>query len=162
MGASGFGHEFDEGVSFESFEDVVFGVGGFSGFGTGGIFFSDSGVSAEGYFDDVGVEFEVAVDEGEVDFAGEAVFELFGDAPVCGVGFGDDEDAGGVSVESVDNAGSEGGADVGEGLAVVDEAVDEGAAAVAACGVDDEVGLFVDGEEVFVFVDDVEGYGFTG
>ena len=110
MGASCFGHEFDEGVAPEASEDLVGGVGGLTGIGASGVFFADAGVSAQGHFDDVGVEFEVAVDEGKVDLLGEAVFELLGDAPVRGVGFGDDEDAGGVAVESVDDAGSEGGA----------------------------------------------------
>jgi len=40
-------------------------------------------------------------------------------------------------------------------LAVVDQAVHQGAGPAAAGGVDDQVGLFVEGEEVIVLIDDV-------
>lgn len=42
-------------------------------------------------------------------------------------------------------------------LEVVGQGVEEGAFEAASCGVDDEVGLFVHGEEVVVFKQDIEG-----
>ena len=43
------------------------------------------------------------------------------------------------------------------GAEVVNEGVDHGAAVFGAGGVDDDVGVFVDDEDVVVFVEDVEG-----
>ncbi len=162
VGASGFGGEFEEGVAAEAFFDGVDGLGGFAGgVGADGVFFADFGVDAEGSVDEVGVEVGFTVDEGEVGFADGASFELAGDAPMGFIGFGDEDEAGGVAIEAVDDAGAPGVGAGGEGgvgiLGVVDEGVDEGAGPVSAGGVNDEVGLFIDGEEGVIFVDDVEG-----
>ena len=162
VGAAGFGLEFEEGVAFEAFLDDVDGLGGFSGgIGADGVAFAVLGVDAEGGVDEVGVEFEFAVDEGHIGFFDGAAFELAGEPPVGFVGFGDEDKAGGVAVEAVDDAGAPGvGADGKGGMGlfgVVEQGVDERPGPVAAGGVDDQAGLFVEGEELFVFVNDVEG-----
>ena len=101
------------------------------------------------------------MDEGHVGFFDRAAFKLAGEAPVGLVGFGDEDQAGGVAVKAVDDAGPPGiaaGGECGVGqLGVVEEGVDEGAGPVAAGGVDDEAGLLVEGDEMLIFIDDVQG-----
>lgn len=70
---------------------------------------------------------------------------------------GDDDAAGGVLVEAVNDAGAGLSADAGEVVAVMKEGVDEGAVGVTRGGVDDEAGGLVDDEDVRVLVEDVEG-----
>lgn len=160
-----------------------------------GLFFADVLVFADGSVDEACGLGGDAVAEGHVGFLDGSVFELAGESPVGLFGLGDEHDAGGVTVEAVEDAGAPAGggwvadcglrigggcgpgagggwwgcvfgADAagGEGetllVAVVDESVDEGSGPFTAGGVDDEVGLFVEGEEVLVFVEDVEGDGF--
>ncbi len=76
--------------------------------------------------------------------------------------FGDEDDAAGLLVEAVDDAGAEVAADAGELVEVVEEGVDEGAVVAgvvggAGAGVDHHAGGLVDDGEVLVFVEDVEG-----
>lgn len=70
---------------------------------------------------------------------------------------GDDDAAGGVFVEAMDDAGAGFTADAGEVVAVMEEGVDEGAVGVAGGGVDDEAGGFVDDEDVAVLIEDFDG-----
>ena len=76
--------------------------------------------------------------------------------------FGDEDEAAGVFVEAMDDAGAEIAADVGEFGEVEEERVDEGAAIAgvvggASSGVNHHAGGLVDDGEVLVFVEDVEG-----
>lgn len=111
------------------------------------------------------------VGDGEVElFHGGALGKLGGEGLVGGVGFRDDEAAGGVLVESVDDAGALDAADAGElAFAVVEQGVDESAVGVAGRGVDDDAVLLMEDEDVFVLVEDIQrnilrcgniGYGF--
>ncbi len=140
-------------------EDLVVGDGGFAAWGIDdGHFLAVDGVSADVGEDGVGWGFGDSVGDAEVEFFHGASGELCGEGLVGGVGFGDDEAAGGVFVEAVDDAGSFDAADAGElAAAVVEEGVDEGAIGVSGGGVDDDAGVFVEDEEVFVFEEDVEG-----
>jgi len=77
---------------------------------------------------------------------------------------GDEDDAAGLLVEAMDDAGAEVAADFGElALAeVIEKGIDEGASVAgvvggASSGVDHHAGRFVDDGEVLVFVEDVEG-----
>ena len=71
--------------------------------------------------------FEVAVDEGEVGFGDLAAGEHLAELAVGAVVFGDEDEAAGLLVEAVDDAGAEVAADVGELVEVEEESVDEGA-----------------------------------
>ena len=70
---------------------------------------------------------------------------------------GDDEDAGGVLVEAVHDAGAEFAADALEIAAMVEQGVDEGVGGVAGGGMDDEAGGLVEDDQVGIFVEDGEG-----
>lgn len=70
---------------------------------------------------------------------------------------GDDDAAGGVFVEPVDDAGASFTAYAGEVVAVMEEGVDEGAVGIAGGGVYDEAGGFVDDEDVAILVEDFDG-----
>ena len=74
-----------------------------------------------------------------------------------GVVFGDDEQAAGVLVDAVDDAGADGPADAGKrGAAVVEQRIDQRAVRVAGGRMHDHPLGFVDDEQVFVLIDDVE------
>ena len=72
------------------------------------------------------------------------------------VALGDEEDARGVAVEAVDDAGAELAADAGEVADVVEQGVDEGARAVAGRGMHDDARRLVDRDQVLVLVEDRE------
>ena len=85
------------------------------------------------------------------------VGELLGEAAMRLVVLGDDEQAAGVLVEPVDDAGPAHAADAGEALAAMgDEGVDQRAVLMAAGGVDDEAGGLVDDDQMLVLEDDGE------
>ncbi len=63
-------------------------------------------------------------------------------------------------VEAMHDAGAEGVATLGEGLAAAEQGVDQRAAGDAGAGVHGHAGGLVDGDDVGVFVEDVEGNRF--
>lgn len=75
--------------------------------GSDGVFFAFVRVDAQRLIDDVGVELRGAVGDGDIGFFGRPVGELGREAKLGVVGFGDDETAGGVFVEAVDDAGAD-------------------------------------------------------
>ena len=156
MGAAGFdahAQERGEGAGGEGF---VAGEGG-AAFFRDGHFLAVDGMAADGEIDRAGGFGRGAPHEGEV-FLLDGVGGELGDEGSDGLFvLGDDEDAGGVFVEAMDDAGAEFAADAGEIGAVVEKSVDEGVGGVAGGGVDDEAGGFVEDDEVGVFVEDVEG-----
>ena len=85
------------------------------------------------------------------------VGEQGGEALVGGVGLGDDQQAGGVLVEPVDDAGPPDPADPRQaGAAMGDQRVDQRAVRMARRRMDDEAGRLVDDDQVLVLEDDVE------
>jgi hypothetical protein len=90
---------------------------------------------------------------------------------VGAVVFGDDDEAAGLFVEAMDDAGAEVAAYVGEFVEVEEEGVDKGSAVagvwfarcgVPCSGVNHHAGRFVDDGEMLVFVEDFEGDVFGG
>ena len=108
----------------------------------------------------------VAVDECKVGLVDLAVGEHFAKLAVGGVVFGDEDEAGGLLIEAMHDAGPEVAVEVGEPVEVVEERVDEGAMGtrIGSLGigggpgssVDRHPGGFVDYGEVVVFEEDVE------
>jgi hypothetical protein len=96
------------------------------------------------------------VDDGHIGFLDGSIFELSGQSPVGFIAFGDEHDSGGVAVEAVEDSRSPFAADGAPFFSVKDESVDESSGPSAARGVHDEIGLFVQSQEMFVFVNDVE------
>lgn len=70
---------------------------------------------------------------------------------------GDDDAAGSVFVEAVDDARSGLSTDAGEVVAMMKQSIDQGAVRVACGGVDDEARGFVDDEDVAVLIEDLQG-----
>ncbi len=118
-------------------------------------------MAADRRVDLAGGRVEAAPDEGEI-FAFEregapVVGEQQGETQVGRVGLGDDEQAGRVLVEPVDDAGPPHAADPRQARpAMADERVDQRALGVARRRMDDEARRLVDDDEMFVLVDDVE------
>ncbi len=78
------------------------------------------------------------------------------------VGLGDDQQAGCVLVEPMDDAGPPDAGDAGQAFtAMGKDAVDQGARPVARPGVDDQAGRFVDDQYLAVFKHDVELHRFA-
>ena len=75
--------------------------------------------------------------------------------------FGDDEQAAGVAVQAVHDAGAQRAADSGESGEAVQQSIDQGAAVAggvlrAGSGVDHHSGGLIDDRKVVVFIDDVQ------
>ena len=102
------------------------------------------------------------MDEGDVGFAHAAVGEHFAELAVGGVVFGDEDDAAGLLVEAMDDAGAQVAVDCERLLKWRRRAltsvpwVRSFGSACSGSGVDHHAGGLVDDGEVVVFVDDVE------
>ena len=66
------------------------------------------GVRGQGLVDDVAVEPDVALANGEILLSNRAAFELQRDTPMGLVGLGDEQDAGGILVQAVHDARAKG------------------------------------------------------
>ena len=121
-----------------------------------GLLLADVTVLADRHVDHVRQQLRHAVDDGHVGLLDRAVLELPGDAPMGLVALGDEHDAGGVAVEAVQDARPPVAVDRAPLLPVVDQPVDQRAGPPAAGGVDHQVGLLVQGQQVIVFVDDLQ------
>jgi hypothetical protein len=170
VGAAGFYADFDEGEEAvgagDPFEDVEVGDGGASVGAAGGHAGAADQVAGDGEGDGGVVFFYVAVEESEVGLGDLALGEHLAELAVGAVVFGDEDEAAGLLVEAMDDAGAEVAAYVGELGEVEEESVDESASVAAVgftggcegggagSGVDHHPGGFVDDSEVLVFVED--------
>ena len=102
---------------------------------------------------------------GRGDALGDREVELFHGPPgellaqrlVGGVVFRDDQAAGGVLVEAVDDARAFDPADAGKlAFAVVEQGVDQRAVGITRGGVDDDAGFLVEDDQVLVFEQDAQ------
>src|ERR1051325_1341365 len=107
-------------------------------------------VLAERRVDEVGMGRDVSVDDREVAFGDRAGFPNAAEFTGGGKGLGDDDDAAGVAIETVDQAGLRVGAEVEA------HAADEARIRVALGRMADEPGGLVDHKQVGVFVENVE------
>lgn len=163
MAAAGDGEDFEEGdapappaMADEAFGDDPFGAG-FFGLAVAGAPDDHAvfvvGVLADGEVGGAGFLDGGSADEGEIFLGDGACAELLGEVFLGGGGFGEEDEAGGVGVDAVDEEGL--GFGPGEG-GVVPEEVEEVFGAAAA-GEDGESRGFVDGEESVVGVEDGVG-----
>lgn len=84
--------------------------------------------------------------------------KLGAEAFVGAVGFGRDQQAAGVFVQTVDNTGSQDAAYAGQAAAaMMEEGVDQGAAGIAGAWVGNQPRRFVDDDNVVVFENHVQG-----
>ncbi len=155
IGASGDGGEGEEGAIDGALADMEARLGR-AAFGANAPLGAGEAVAADGGVDELFVFDDDASNERRVTLFDGAVEELKGDGVDGAGGFGDDKEAGGIAVEAVGQAD-------GFGVrGVVEKAVQEGAGAVADGGVDGHAGRLMDDQEVIVFEEDVERYGFGG
>ena len=99
-----------------------------------------------------------AEDESEVGFFRFPVTELSAEFAVGSIIFRGDENAGGFAIETVNDAGTIGGASGGElAFTMVKEGGGEGSGGATCTGVDVHSGSLVDDEDVLVLMEDVEG-----
>ena len=119
--AAGAGGEFEEcvcgasggtgrasGADAKPFFDGVDRLRRLADIGADGVFLAHFGVDAERGVDQIGGQFHLTVHEGEVGFSDCPALELAREPPVRLISFGDEDEAGGVAVEAVDDAGAPG------------------------------------------------------
>ena len=124
------------------------------------------GVATDGQLDAAGFFLELALHKSEVDFFHFALAKGFAELGVGGVVFGDENHAGSFFIQAVDDAGTQWIAGLRKRLAAAEERVDERAGNCAGAGMDGHAGGFVDGDDVVVFVENIErnrfGFGADG
>ncbi len=99
-----------------------------------------------------------AVTDGEIFALHTVVGELRGEPMMGAIGLRDHQDAGGILVDAVHDAGALFAANAGQVAAkVVQQRIDQRARRAARCGVDDHSSRLVDDDEVAVFEKDIEG-----
>ena len=161
VGAPGLEAELGEGDVVEPFQHFVMGDGIFAvvAIGEGIHYFAEAQVAANVGLYGAFVFLEVAPNEGDVAAIDGVFFELGGQLCHGGFGLCDDHKAACVFIYTVNEAYA------GEAidhyvllLQVPTDAIDEGAAVVAAAGVDDHAEGLIDDHEVIVLIDDVEGH----
>ena len=159
VGAAGLEDAFYEGDIAEALFDAPVGDGVLADLGVvvdghdAAVFLGAGEIADDG----AGVFVEVAPDEGVVFALDGVIEELLGEVGLGLFVLGEEEESGGVFVDTVAEIGLDGLAGlVGLDLIVVGEGVEEGAGIVAVSGMDDEAWLLVDDEDVVVFVDDGE------
>lgn len=166
VGASGFDLDFEVGGGAvgESGEHFPVCEGGACGEAMDGAAFAVLGMAAEGEVDGAVGGVGDAVDEGLVGFVDLAVAELVLEVFEGGGGAGEEDDAAGICVEAVDEAGAHGVADTSQVGIWGEEGVDQGAVGVSGGGMHDEACGFIDDQEVWILPQDFEGdfFGFGG
>ncbi len=158
MRAACFGQRADVRVAGKTLDDFVLGdcLTGVGIVAADRFFLADFGVVADRFVDDVAVVVEHAGDDGEVLFFDVTRFELLGQSVVGLVILGDGDDAAGVAIESMDDAGASGSAATAERGEVVGQSARESAFPMAFGRVDDHAGRLVEDDHRIVFVDNVE------
>lgn len=154
VGFAGLGEAAEEGGAFELPFDFPGGQGGASMAGDAHAELV-GGVRADGGVDGAGGAAGASFDEGEVLLLDGVVLELVGEVALGGGVEGEEQDAGGVLVEAVDDADAGvGGAGAGEAELLGEELEDGGGLATA--GDHGDSGGLVDGDEVVGTVEEGE------
>lgn len=115
------------------------------------------GVHANGSIDGGFAPFGVTNNDGKVLTFDGALDELVGEGFHGLVVLGNNHQAGGIPVYTVNDPRAPGAVDSGKIREKVQEGVDEGSIGIACGGVNDKPGLFVDDNDVIVVMDNVEG-----
>lgn len=112
VGSTGFRTREHQRVADEALHDFVFGEGlaPRGVLATDGFFLAVGGMRTDWLVDDITVAVGDAGHDGEVLFGDAAGFELCGKGIVCPIMLGDDDQAAGVAIESMDDAGASGAA----------------------------------------------------
>ena len=98
-----------------------------------------------------------AVDDGDVGLAEVVDGKGLGERLISTVVLSDDHDTGGVHIQPMDDAGALLATNATKVGAMPKESIDQSTVTVAAGGVDDQSGRFIEGQEIIVFVEDREG-----
>ncbi len=117
-------------------------------------------VAADCEIDASVVLFEHTLDQRDVRFLDAALSESLAEFRMCGVILGDQDDAGGVFVQPMNDPGTDRVAALRERLAAAEQRVDQRAASVPGARMNRHARGFVDNDHVVVFVEDVERNGF--
>ena len=160
VGAPGEKFQFQQGGAGPGAEDFPVSAGGAAS-GAHGHFLAVNGVAADRAFPGADLALGASQHKGEVGFPGFAILELAAEFAVGVVRFGGDQNAGGLQIETVDDAGALGAAAGGElPGAMVEQGGGEGAGGPTRTGVDGQAGWFVEDDDIGVLIQDIQGDGF--
>jgi len=138
-------------------DDLPVGDGTAAG-GDHGHLFPVGAAAADGGVHSAAVLLHIAGHQALVGAGEGVVLQLRAEGQVGGVVFGGDDEAAGIAVDAVDDAGALFAADAGETVAaVVEQGVDQGAVRVAGGRMDHQARGLVDHDDVVVLVDHVQG-----
>jgi hypothetical protein len=110
-------------------------------------------IPAERSFDATLVLLHPSVHQRKIRFLDGAILELSNERVIGRVALGEEDDAAGLFVEAVDDAGPLGSSDTSQ-RAPMEQAQQEGAPAVPRAGIDDPSRGLIDHDEVLIFVED--------
>lgn len=147
---------FDVGEFFESPQDAPGRDGGAAGGDARGHSRPVYGIAGDGGGDAALIFREPAVYEGEVRFLDCAGGKLACQIPMGRVGARDQDDATGVAVDSMDNAGAHLAAELGQGSKAMQQGIGERSGMGAGTGVHHHSGRLVHGDDGIVLIQDVE------
>ena len=139
-------------------EDFVIGDGGLAaGRIDDGHFLAVHGVAADVGEDAVLRGLRDALGDGEVEFFHGPAGELADERLVGDVRLGDDDAAGGVLIQPVDDAGALDAADAGElALAMMQQGIDQRAVGISRCRMDDHAGALVEDDQIVILEEDFQ------
>jgi hypothetical protein len=156
VGAAGAYADLKQREAVEAPQHVIFAPGGAALGETGGHAHTLAGIAGNWFFDAAAILLHYAVDQGEISLLHLAIGELFGEAPMRDVVLGYQEDAAGVAVEAVNDAGPQFAGVAGESAEAMQERVHQRAGMDACPGMYDHAGGLIDGHDVRIFVEDGE------
>jgi len=158
--AAGADPHFEQGEPLEPAEDAVFGPGG-AAFGEArGHAGAPDGVAGDGTFHTPAFELHFAVHQRQIDLFDLPARKLRGQLLMGVVVLGHQQDAAGIAVEPVHDAGAQGAGNAGERAETVQQRVDQGSGMDAGAGVYHHAGRLIDGHHIRVFIEHGQGNGF--
>ena len=157
MGSTGFQIQFDQRQAFEPLAHFP------TGFGHARFAAADRHalavhwVPADRKLNHATVAGHLSEDDGKIDFTNAASGKLTRKMGMRGRVFGDDEYAGGVFVQTVNDARPQLAADGPDGRTVIQQGIDQSAGRVAGGRVNNHPGRLVEDDQVIIFVEYIQG-----
>jgi hypothetical protein len=158
VGTAGMETAFDESRAVEAFDDLVCGprFARVSAFGRGHTF-AMGWMARDADLDFAAFIRHFTTNDPAINLGDAAFFKLRGEVQVRFVCFRDDDATARIHIEAMDNSGSRDAGDAAElAFAMMQQGVDERAAVMASRGMDDQARRFVDRDDVFIFVKDIQ------
>src|SRR3989339_956041 len=96
------------------------------------------------------------MDQREISFFYRPLFDLFDQGAISWVGFGGDDHAGRLFVQTMDDPGTQGGAERGEPAAMVKQGIDQCSLIISGSGVDDQPFWFIYDNYLVILMNNIQ------